>query len=62
MKMQNLYRIIENHMAAVAFAEAGENETAMQMAFPEAQKAQQKEIRENVREEIRNDNRPRLYT
>ena len=57
MKLQNLYRIVENTMAAVAFAEAGENEEALRMAFPE----DQKESRRDVRNEIREENRPTLH-
>ncbi len=56
MSLQNLYRTIENTMAAVAFAEAGEPEEAVRMAFPKSENERRKEIENQVREE----NRPRL--
>ncbi len=57
MNLQKLYRTVENTMAAAAFAEAGETEEARRMAFPETQR----ENRNQVRNEIQQENRPVLH-
>lgn len=56
MKKQTLNQKLENMMAAVAFAEAGERETALQFAFPASENAQRKQDANVIRE----DNRPVL--
>ncbi len=56
--MQNLFRNIENMMAAVAFAESDEKTTALEIAFPEQENVQRKEETREIQEE----NRPVLYS
>lgn len=56
--MQNVFRFFENMMAAVAFAEANERETAIRIAFPDENQEKRPEETQQVQEE----NRPVLYS
>lgn len=56
--MKKLFQHIRNVMASVAFAEADESKTAVKMAFPEAENTQRSEATQDIREE----NRPVLYS
>ena len=58
MLAKRFFGYFERVMAAVAFAEAGEEKTALEIAFPELEKARRKEISNDLREE----NRPVLYS
>jgi hypothetical protein len=58
MLAKRFFGYFERVMAAVAFAEAGEERTAIEIAFPEKERGKRKDLSNEIREE----NRPVLYS
>jgi hypothetical protein len=55
---KNLVEKFDKMMMAVTFAEAGEHDKALDIAYRRTEKANQRKLRKEVQEE----NRPRLYS
>jgi hypothetical protein len=65
MRLQNLYRTMEKLAAAVAFAEAGDRDTALRIVSPLSKaprRRKEKELGRRASKTAAQDNRPVLYS